>query len=99
MNEKQELSKARKRWGKKALIQDNGKTSTPELRESAHKAKNAMTRTKENSRKYDKLLMDSIRYRYSVGYNAMGLCFHVSGHGDSWSDAFDKADKAFKGAA
>lgn len=31
-------------------------------------------------------------HKFSVGYNSMGIAFHVSGEGDTWEEAFQKAD-------
>lgn len=41
MNAKQALVRLQKLWGKHAGFQDNKKTTSPELREAAHKARRA----------------------------------------------------------
>jgi hypothetical protein len=113
MNAKQALAQARKRWGKKAAVEDYRVPSSPEIRAEAKaeleriKAMPTDDLSKDELRevrkKADAARSTSWRFRYSVGYidgiGGLMSVFHVSGQGDSWDEAFAKADAAEKRAA
>src|SRR5438046_783754 len=103
MNRSQALNEAVRLWGKNAAVRDDGKgrPSSPELRAKAAARLNEMnavkaTETKEQRKERMELLHWSGHYRYTVG-TVMSLAglggFFVRGQGDSWEEAFEKAQQ------
>ena len=106
MNRTQALKEAARLFGKKAAVEDKGKSmaSTPEQRAAAVAESKRIRSTipegqrptKEQRDELNRLLCESGRYRYSVGtiegIAGMGLqFFSVQGQGDTWEEAFAKA--------
>jgi hypothetical protein len=117
MTNDQAMKQAAKRWGKKALIENNGRFSSPDRREAAReKAASARARIKAIDQEiadrlkaldwYQALTAErkdlqktasenagmSMFHRFSVGRD-MGMFFEVLGSGDTWEEAFAKADE------
>lgn len=106
MNKTQALKEAVKRWGKDAAVQDKGAklAGTPESRAAGRAALtvlNALTpeEKKAKRKERDDALFACYRYRYVVGYIALGMMFAVHGSGDTWEEAFHEADNRFKSKA
>lgn len=105
---KQALAEAARRWGKRAIVEDQGPkfASTPEARAVAHAAhlqlRDKLTAevgprekwTKEQRSQVSDLMWASMRLRYKVGAVMMGMFFEVKGEGDSWDEAFLAVDHA-----
>jgi len=99
VNSKQALTQARKRWGKKAVVEKTGTEHSPESRAAAFQQRNEIPDIKENRKARDALLFKSCGYQYKVGVIVMGLFFEVKGHGDTWVEAFADADKTAQRSA
>jgi hypothetical protein len=104
MNRSQALKEAARRWGNKAAaVRDDGpsRPSSPELRAAASaklkelNAAKTKDETKEAREERMKQLYLCGHYRYTVG-TVMTMCglsgFFVRGQGDTWEEAFAKAD-------
>lgn len=100
MNRTQALKEARRRWGPKAIIEDHPKqATTPESRQAAREARmelRGFILTREDRRFFhdfmDELLFQSLRQRFMVGVHE-GFFISVRGHGDTWSECFENADR------
>jgi len=112
MNRSQALKAAVLRWGKSAAVRDNGaaKASTPEQRAAAGAEGKALRLsipqdrrpTREERDKLDDCLWRSGMYRYTDGnISTLGpfSAFHVRGQGDTWEEAFAKADANYPSTA
>jgi len=106
MNAKQALAQARKRWGKRAAVEDSKRESSSQIRDEAtaelKRLKEIKDRTPEQQTQYERARGRSWHYRYQVGevtvvFGAFAA-FHVYGQGDTWEEAFTKADERRKAA-
>jgi hypothetical protein len=98
MSKTQALIEARLRWGKQAVVRYNGKALTEPEKAPLRERYRALLaeRTPENRQERDGLFSKLFTHRCDVGYvqSAMGICmFSVHGHGDTWEDAFARADR------
>ena len=104
MTRSQALKEAVHRWGKLGCVEDRGakRASNEEQRNAARAERKALLDSltpeekKARREELDRLFSAAFRYRYTVGEigGFPGFrCFHIRGQGDSWEDAFSKADK------
>lgn len=108
MNAKQALAQARVLWGSKARVQAGRIQTSPQIRD-AGVAERARLKdllkaqvSEDERRVLNKQLMDAssaaCRYQFQVGFimNVAGMfsAFMVSGQGDTWEEAFAKAEAA-----
>lgn len=106
MDQSEALKAARKRWGKKALIRDNGKPSDQAARDKAladFRELKALplpedqTQRRARRKDLDRLCGLMHYHRFDVGrLMSVGhfAAFHVIGYGDNWAEAFRKADES-----
>ena len=110
MNANQALAQARKRWGKRAMIEDSKRDSSEKIRAEAktelERLRATLTKEQQQEPENRKLIRElaskTWRYRYRVGSfsDFCGLgAFLVNGEGDTWEAAFAKADGRNKKAA
>ncbi len=109
MNTKQALAQARKRWGKKAVVQDIKLDTSPERREQARKRYAELkdlkgdALTPELKKERDNIRSWQWTFRFAVGRieSIAGAfeAFWVKGQGDTWEQAFAEADAKDKKAA
>lgn len=117
MTNEQAMKRAAKRWGKRAMIENKGRFSSPDRRADARqRADAARVRIKEIDQEiaerlkaldwYQSLTGErkelqktasenaslSMFHRFAVGRD-MGMFFEVLGSGDTWEEAFAKADE------
>lgn len=98
--------KARKLWGKTACVEDKGtkRGGTAQQRDQARSSQRErierLTQEKGHKRNWtpqermevQDLGAASFRYRFTVGHIMMGMFFSVKGQGDTWEEAFAKAE-------
>lgn len=105
MNRSQALKEAVRRWGKTAAVRDDGpkRASNPERRAAASADLKQFRATipkdqrptREQREEIDRLFSEAMRERFTVGviHTFCGLsAFWVKGTGDSWEEAFTKAE-------
>ena len=99
MNRAQALSKARKLFGRTAVVRDDGHYSSPEMRESARallkelRAAPLADRSNDYRTREKRLIYWSLYHRCAVGRIALGLFFDVMGEGDNFAEAIDAAER------
>lgn len=100
MNAKQALAQARRIWGKRAAVEDIKIVTSPEIRDKAQQEWLTFKHLKPSERPKNWQSIDSarLRYRFSVGSidNVAGMfnVFHVRGYGDTWEQAFERAQRS-----
>lgn len=106
MNSKQAMTQARARWGKKAAVQDSGKETSEAIRKAAsaevERLRATLTKEQQKEPANRKLIRDlsnvSCNFRYQVGsvQSIAGVfsAFLISGQGDTWEEAFARADRS-----
>lgn len=103
MNRSQALKQAVGRWGKKAAVRDEGRKTSPEIRAASLKRLAELRampepRSPEVRKEIKEHLGAGLDYRYSVGYvgGIAGFSFFsVQGQGDTWEEAFAKAEPTY----
>jgi len=96
---RREITKlAEAKWGKRAVVKENRSAPTPAEREEARKllTKLRENKTPENRRERDALLSVVLSHRYWIGeihmLPGLGPCIGVRGHGDTWEEAWERAN-------
>lgn len=94
MSKAKALKEARSRWGSQAHIEYNGRAMTePEKRPLRERLAQLRAEDKrETWREREALVGVLLTTRCKVGH--LSWAYHVRGSGDTWEEAFEKADHA-----
>jgi len=99
MTPKQALGKCRRLWGKSAIIRDDGRPSSSELRAEHVETLRQLMKIPPAERGQDWRSRRSaaqyyaLHYRCAVGRGVGGIFFAVAGKGDNFQDAIDDAKR------